>query len=135
MKTRKSLIGLFLITAICYFIISCKGDSYDSFSYLVYVDSVNVPEAITANTPFKVDVFGTVGNTTCCFFEGYVQTVYGNKIYVESRGMYDNKDRTCQEKMSYIENKLELTITTAGTYYLEFVQPNNYYFEVPVTVN
>jgi hypothetical protein len=135
MKTRKSLIGLFLITAICYFIISCKSDSYSSFSYAVYVDSVHVPGPITANTPFEVDVFGTVGNTTCCSFEGYNKNVVGNIIYVETIARYDDKDRTCQDNVSYIEDNLELTITSAGTYYLEFLRPNNYSFEVPITVN
>jgi hypothetical protein len=135
MKTRKLLIGLFVITSICCSFISCKNDSYSSFSYLVYVDSVKVPETITANTPFEVNVFGTVGGTSCSFFEQYVQTPNGNDIYIEVMARYEDKDRTCQEKVSYIEDSLKLTLTSAGTYKLKFVQPSTAIFEIPITVN
>jgi hypothetical protein len=134
MKTKKSLITLITISIMIYLLSSCLEDAYTFDTFLVKIDSFQLPETMTAKTTFEVRFFGTVGNNGCISFEGFNQNLINKDIEIEAWGRYDNRNNTCPEVMVYLDKNLEITIPVAGVYNLKIKQPDKSYLERSITV-
>lgn len=136
MKRIKSLKILLVIIISGFFLISCNTKSYTHYSYLVKVDSIHVPQNLTANTPFVIDCFGFVGPDGCYSFESFNQVITTtNDIMVEAWATYRSDSETCTSVLVYLNGHLNLTIPAAGIYNLKIKQPDNTYLERQLTVN
>jgi len=136
MKKIKSLISLLVIITSCYLLISCHTESHTSYSFLIKVDSIHVPQNITSKTPFEIDFFGFIGPDGCYSFKKFYQTMTSNNdIEVEAWGLYQTDSNVCLTVMVYLNGHLNMTISAPGIYNLKIKQPDNNYLEKQLTVN
>jgi hypothetical protein len=136
MTKIKSLFTLLAIIATSYLITSCNTKNRTSYSYLIQVDSIHVPDNITAKTAFEVDFYGFVGPSGCYFFESFNQSLTTtNDIMMEVWGRYESETEICPTVLVYLDRHADITISTAGTYNIKIRQPDNTYLVKQITVN
>jgi len=127
MKKNLPLSLLLLVLIIIITLGSCIEDPPALDNYLIQVDSIHLPDNITADNPFFIEFYGIVGFDGCHSFENFNLTYKNNDIYIETWGFFDNKAGTCPDVVVMLNGqKLNITIPFPGTYTLFIVEPYGY---------
>ncbi len=131
MKTLKPISTIICSILLIMYFFSCKKENEPNYEYfLIKVDSVNVPESITANTPFEIDFFGTIGTNGCFQFSQFETNIFEKEIQIKVWGKYDKNAKSCPTVMVYLEGQtLRQSIIENGNYTLKVIQPDNTYLE------
>jgi hypothetical protein len=136
MKKFKSLFSLLVILTSSYLLVSCHLTNVIHQSYLIKVDSIHVPEAVASKTPFEIELFGIVGTSGCHSLESVQNNMTtNNDIVIEVWGTFNSDSEACPAVMVYLDKKVEMTLSTPGTYHLLIKQPDNTYLEKQLIVN
>jgi hypothetical protein len=135
MKSLKSIYIIALLSAFCFFIDSCHSGPYEINSFLIKVDSINVPSSIHSNTPFDIKFFGTIGTNGCYDFLDFYQTENDNEIAIEAWGTLNYQAKVCPTNMVYLDGRTKsVTITNPGIYYIRIKNPRSNDIHRQVTV-
>jgi hypothetical protein len=117
----------FVVLFVFFSLGSCLPGPPPLENFLIQVDSIHVPEKITANTPFYIEFYGVVGYDGCHSFDNFNLTYKNNDISVQTWGKYDNKAETCPDVIVFLNGqKLNITIPFPGVYRLLIVEPYGY---------
>ena len=136
MKTFKTPFLFSIIITICLIVTSCLSDSYTHTEYLVLVDSIHAPAIVTANVPFDIEFFGTIGTNGCCNFNGFNQNISDTDVSIRVSAVYDDKAKSCPTVMVYLDGrKFNTSIPNRGTYIIKIIQPNSSTLDKQITVN
>lgn len=104
--------------------------------FLVKVDSIRMPSVITANMPFDIEFYGTIGTNGCYDFLDFYQTQSDNEITIEVWGTVDSEANVCPAVMVYLDGrKKSVTIPKAGSYVIRIKQPRSLDIQKNITVN
>src|SRR5690348_112658 len=113
-----ALIGIGLAGSAC---TTQPGDK----EFLVPVDSVTFPSAVSGNAPFAVTFYGLVGNTGCFEFKEF--RVRGRKpgsIFVEPVAVHHISTGTCPDVVIRLDGaKLRIDPPTTDPFRLDINQP------------
>jgi hypothetical protein len=125
-----------LILAFSLFI-SCEKDYEPNYkSFLIKVDSIQIPENITAKEPFEISFYGTIGYNGCYQFSDFKIEKESNEITIEAWGKFDKNANICPAVMVYLDGeKLSYTVEEKGNYWLKIKQPDNRYLDKQISVN
>ena len=115
---------------------SCeKENKIDFETFVIKVDSIQLPDHILANEPFDIDFFGTVGTNGCFQFSQFKTERQNNDIMVEVWGEFDKNSKVCPTVMIYLAGeKLNYTIEKPGNYTLKIRQTEDSYLEQQISV-
>ena len=90
METILRLAKILFIPLLILLIGACENKA-DYKSFLVKVDSVQVPTAITSNTPFEIKFYGTISPNGCSSFTNFDVKEESNNIVIEAWAKADLK--------------------------------------------
>jgi len=95
-----------------------------------------MPSVITANVPFDIEFYGTIGTNGCYDFFDFYQTESDNEITIEAWGTVDSEANACPSVMVYLDGrKKSVTIPEAGSYVIRIKQPRSIDIQKHITVN
>jgi hypothetical protein len=135
MKTNISVLGLIPVIAICLSFLSCHNNLDTSSDFIIRVDSVKIPNAVSSTTPFDIVFFGTIGFNCCYSFKTFNRVVKDNDIKIEAWGTLDYKEGKCPEGLVSLNGQiLKLTIPLTGTYRIVIKEPEDYTLVKQITV-
>ncbi len=132
----KSILNLLVVSLLIQLVFSsCKLKNETSQSFLIAVDSIKVPDTVTARMQFEVRLYGTIGPNNCYSFEKfYNYPSFENEITIEVWGRYYYDGTSCTGSTVYLNNDMEMTITVPGVYNLMTLRPDGRYLEKKLTV-
>lgn len=136
MKIFKFLFKLLLLLIGLFITFSCDHSTNRFEAFLIKVDSISIPQAISSGTPFNIGFFGTIGGDGCHTFKEFKQTSESNNIILEAWGNLDVQSTACTTVMMFLGGRsMPLTIQTPGVYNLKVKQPDNTFLIRQITVN
>ena len=117
-------------------LVSCEdNDKTEYKSFLVQVDSVEISNNITTNTPFDIEFYGTIGTDGCYKFSHFETSNSDNEILIECWGKQDVSSDVCPQVMVYLDGeKLTYSIDGSGNYLIKIKQPDNSFLEKEIIV-
>ena len=125
----------FIIILVLLFASCNKKTKLDNESFLIYIDSIKLPNNIPVNTSFDIFFYGIVGTDGCSKFYCFKTEKSNNEILIEALGKKEIKDGICPSVMIYLnEEKLNFLIEETGDYLIKIKQPDNSYFEKQISV-
>jgi hypothetical protein len=108
----------------------------DYRSFLIKVDSIHIPDTLTANSPFDIDFFGTIGVDGCHSFSDFNIQQDNTDLLIEVWGKLDLKAAACPTVMVYLTGQtITCTFPDAGNYNIKIKQPDNTFLVKPITIN
>lgn len=115
---------------------SCEDEHEPNYkSFLIRVDSIQVPGNIAINEPFDIKFYGTIGHSGCYQFSQFETEKQGNNIIIKAWGKFDKNSGICPAVMVYLDNeKLSLLIKEKGIYTIKVKQPDDNFFEKQISV-
>lgn len=114
---------------------SCKLKVKTIEPYLISIDSVYAPDTVNLKTLFHIKIFGFVGPSKCYYFEkAYHYVNEKNEITIEAWGKYTYDGSPCAEELIFLNDSIEVAISTAGVYNIKGFQPNLNYAERKLVV-
>lgn len=126
---------LLIIPGILFTISACVDKLKSQNDFLIPVDSVQIPEVITANTPFDIKFFGTIGANGCHSFKTFNRTIKKNEIIIEAWGTFDDKEADCPQVMVTLDGQiLNMTIPNPGIYLIRISEPYDFVLVKQITV-
>ena len=135
MKTIKSIYIFLLFITSCSLINSCHNGPYEVNTFLIKVDSINVPSVVTSKTPFDIKFFGTIGTNGCYHFLDFYHTENNNEITIEAWGYYDYQAKVCPDVMVYLNDRVKsVTISNPGKYIIRIKEPRLNDIQKQITV-
>jgi hypothetical protein len=135
METILRLTRILFIPFLILLIGACENKA-DYKSFLVKVDSVQVPTAITSNTPFEIKFYGTISPNGCSSFTNFDVKEESNNIVIEAWAKADLRSSICPSVIiSLTGHNLTYTVPDKGIYVLKIKQPDNSYLEKAITIN
>jgi hypothetical protein len=136
MKFKNLLQLLIIISGFSIMLSACKTKSETSENYLITIDSIRVPDVITSKVQFEVRLFGTVGPNGCYSFESFYNYPYSDEvIMIEAWGRFYYDGSPCTGQVVFLDEVMDLTISTPGVYLLRTLKPDGRYLEKEITVN
>jgi hypothetical protein len=135
METILRLTRILFIPFLILLIGACENKA-DYKSFLVKVDSVQVPTAITSNTPFEIKFYGTISTNGCSSFTNFDVKEESNNIVIEAWAKADLNAFACPTVIVYLTgHNMTYTIPNKGIYNLKIKQPDNSYLEKQIMIN
>ncbi len=135
MKTFYSFIKVSFVIIFATLLVSCNHKP-DYRLFMIQVDSIQVPNTLTANSPFDINFFGTIAGDGCHSFSNFNVQLDNNNLLIEAWGKVDAKAIVCPTVMVYLTgHKVTYTIQTSGIYNIKIKQPDNPYLEKQITIN
>ena len=141
MKSLKAIVAVLGLTVLASWTFSCTKDATVvddgklTGKYLIAIDSIKVPEKITANTAFDVLLYGYLGPTGCYHFSNFNIAKSNKTIAVEVWGQAPTEPVNCTQALVFLNGeKMNLKLEEKGIYQLRFKRPNGTYFEKSITV-
>ena len=136
MNPKKILSGIIVISVFSFLLVTCSLETKSTQPYLIRIDSLKVPDAITSKVQFEVSLFGTIGPNGCYSFEKfYYYATPQNEVIIEVWGRYQYDGTTCTGSTVYLNEKIELTISLPGVYTIKVLKPDSNYLVKEITVN
>jgi hypothetical protein len=136
MKTINTLIICLNSLMLLSFLSSCEDEDEPNYeSFLIQIDSIQIPDNITINEPFDIRFYGTIGTNGCYQFSQFETEKQGNSITVKAWGKFDKGSSICPTVMVYLDNeKLNYQIKEKGSYTIKVKQPDNNFLEKQFSV-
>ncbi|WP_320051741.1 hypothetical protein [uncultured Acetobacteroides sp.] len=141
MKSLKAIVAVLGLSLLGTWTFSCTKDATIvddgklTGKYLIAIDSIKVPEKITANNAFDIQLYGYVGPTGCYHFANFDIAKMAKTVNVEIWGQAPTEPVSCTQALVFLNGeKLNLKLEEKGTYLLRFKRPNGTYFEESITV-
>lgn len=132
---KNGIVGLFMLLGMIFFGACEDQGQIQNDTFVIEIDSVEVPDNVTANTPFVLRFYGLVGTDGCYQFSHFRQQVYDNVVLVTSIGTHKSGAVDCPAVMVYLEGEpLTLTLNEPGKYLLTVQQPDNQIMETEIGV-
>jgi len=118
------------------FLSSCENELEQNYeSFLIQVDSIQIPDNITINESFDIRFYGTIGTNGCYQFSKFETEKEGNNITMKAWGKFDKNSNICPTVMVYLDNeKLNYRIKEKGTYTIKINQPDNNFLVKQISV-
>ncbi len=115
---------------------SCeKEPKADYKSFLIQVDSIQLPDEISVNTSFDISFYGTIGTNGCYKFSEFRTEKLNTDILIETWGKLDLKSEICPSVMVFLNGKKSnYLIEEAGSYMIKIKQPGNSFLEKQIIV-
>lgn len=114
---------------------ACENKA-DYKSYLVKVDSVQVPDIISSNNPFEIKFYGIISDNGCDSFTNFNVKEESNNILIEAWAKSDLNAFACPTVIVYLTGHgMTYTIPNKGIYNLKIKQPDNSYLEKQIMIN
>lgn len=136
MKTIHTLMICFSTLMLLSILSSCEDEQEPNYeSFLIPVDSIQIPGNITKNEPFDIRFYGTIGTNGCYQFSKFETEKQGNKITIEAWGKLNKNSSFCSDEMVYLDNeKLNYQIGEKGTYIIKVKKPDDNFLEKQILV-
>ncbi len=141
MKSFKVIAAVLGLSVLATWASSCTkdatvvDDSKLTGKYLIAIDSVKVPENITANNAFDILLYGYVGPTGCYHFSNFEIAKSNKTVIVEVWGQAPTEPVNCTQALVFLNGeKLNLKLEEKGTYLLKFKRANGTFFEKQIVV-
>ncbi len=136
MKTINTLIICLSSLMLLSFLSSCENELEQNYeSFLIQVDSIQIPDNITINESFDIRFYGTIGTNGCYQFSKFETEKEGNNITMKAWGKFDKNSNICPTVMVYLDNeKLNYRIKEKGTYTIKINQPDNNFLVKQISV-
>lgn len=136
MKTKNTL-KIFLSSLMLLSILSsCEDENEPIYeSFLIQVDSIQVPENISVNEPFDIMFSGTIGGSGCYQFSKFDTWEQGNDIIIKAWGKFNKSASRCTSVIVSIDSeKLNYRIEEKGTYTIKVMLADNSFIEKQISV-
>lgn len=128
MVTKKLFAGVLFTAVITVLISSCQMETKTIEPYIISIDSISAPDTVTIKTVFDVEVFGYVGPSKCYAFDKtYYYANEKNEIEFESWGRYTYIGDPCADELVWMDDKVEISVSTPGIYTLKGLKANATY--------
>jgi hypothetical protein len=136
MKSLKTQIIYFISFILFGIFSSCEDPNEPDYrSFLIKVDSIQVPDNIAVNEPFELKLYGTIGHSGCSQFSQFKTEEQGNDIMIEAWGKINKKSRICAGvEVCLDDEKLNYVIRKKGNYTIKIKQPDKNYLEQQISV-
>ena len=117
---------IIILTSLCilFSIFNCTNLDYESYTFIIPVDSLVIPDSIVLNDTLEIRFFGTIGNNGCYSFERFESIEQQTSIQLTAIGKFTGA-ATCTSVMVYLEESYFVIPSLAGQYYIEVLQPDN----------
>lgn len=124
---RKTVLTL-LISAVVMTVLvtsSCNPKKKDT-DFLIKVDSINVPNVLTAGIPFDIKFYGTIGYNDCVTFKTFSKTIKERELRIGAWGTYPADMSNCNDALVLLNGSVvTVTVSTPGNYDLYIDEPDN----------
>ncbi len=136
MNLKRFLTASILLAALVLAFSACKLDSKTTQPFVIYVDSLKVPDVITANVLFRVKLYGTIGPNGCYKLEKlYTYPTPQNEVIIEPWGLYIYDGTPCTTGVTYLKDSVDVNISATGVYTLKVLRPDYTFLDKVITVN
>ncbi len=111
------------------FVTSCS-DTDDYKYFLVPVESISVPEEVSADETFEVRLSGTIGHDGCSSFDRFITEKQDTVLLVEAWGKLKANTYICPDvEVELVREKLKYSLEEPGTYVLKVRQPDGTFLD------
>jgi hypothetical protein len=136
MRKVISYITLLSVAAFFMFSLSCTKEPFTSSDFMIKVDSIKLPDIITAGTPFDMEFFGIVGSDGCFSFKTFKRSSQNQTIVIEAWGTYAKTGENCTGPVVTMDGiKLNISFPVPGNYTIYVREPDTYALARQITVN
>lgn len=118
-------------------LVAACGESkfHQSLDYAIFVDSVQVPEAVASNQPFTVRFFGEIGPDQCFNFNGFNTQKDPSRIDVVVLGRFLSTGQCVQGAVHLDGEPLEVQPPFENPFTVRILQPGGDSLVVRVPVS
>ncbi|MCK4312043.1 MAG: hypothetical protein KAW88_04845 [Candidatus Cloacimonetes bacterium] len=114
---------IIILIGILFSIFSCTEPDYESYTFIIPVDSLLIPDSIVLNDTLEIRFFGTIGNNGCYSFEKFESIEQQTSIQLTAIGKFTGAG-VCTCVMVDLEESYFVTPSITGQYYIEVLQPD-----------
>ena len=133
---KVSYIILLSVAAFFMFSLSCTKEPFTSSDFMIKVDSIKLPDIISAGIPFDIEFFGVVGSDACFSFKTFKRSSQNQTIVIEAWGTYAKTGESCTGPVVTMNGiKLNISFPVPGNYTIYIREPDTYALARQITVN
>lgn len=115
---------IIILIGILFSIFNCTNLDYESYTFIIPVDSLVIPDSIVLNDTLEIIFFGIIGNNGCYSFERFESIEQQTSIQLTAIGKFTGAG-VCTCEVVCLEESYFVTPLLAGQYYIEVLQPDN----------
>lgn len=93
--------------------------------YLIFVDSIKVPDNINSGIPFHIEFYGTISVTGCSGFSHFSTNLSDTVLYIEAWKWLEISAVACPAIIVKLDGEtLEYQLDVPGSYQIKILQPD-----------